>query len=105
MDVLPDVDLGPVGEREDADAFPRLQPAVQQVPGLGTLAFRIPLAVRVADREYALLGARALFVAAGAADGGVKVARLEGVEQRLRLQEPAAALGAHPERLRAIADR
>ena len=78
---------------------------VEQVPELGALALRIPLAVRVADREDALLRARAFLVAPGAADGRVEVAGLQRVEQRLRLQQAAAALRADLERLRAVGDR
>src|SRR5207244_4046891 len=62
VDVLPDVDLGPVRQREHADAFARAQLAVEQVPQLGALPLWIPLAVRVADGEDALLGARTLLV-------------------------------------------
>ena len=51
VDVLPHVDFGPVREREDADAFARPQPSVQQVPELGPLVLRIPLALRVAQRR------------------------------------------------------
>ena len=78
---------------------------VEQRPELGPLALRIPLSVRIADGEDALLGARALLVAPSAADGRVEVAGLQPVEQRLRLQQTAAALRAHLERLRAVGDR
>ena len=104
VDVLPDVDLGPVREREHADALAGAQLAVQQAPELGPLPLRIPLAVAVADREDTLLRARALLVAASAADGRVEVAGLQRVEQRLGLEQPAAALRADLERLRAFAD-
>src|SRR5438105_5259562 len=105
VDVLPDVDLGPVRQREDADALAGPQLAVQQAPELRTLTLRIPLAVRVAHGEDALLRARALFIAAGAADGRIEIAGLQRVEQRFRLQESAAALRADLERLRPFANR
>ena len=57
VDVLPDVDLGPVREREHADALAGAQLAVQQVPQLRALPLRVPLTVRVADGEDALLRA------------------------------------------------
>src|SRR6266480_2235212 len=44
VDVLPDIDLGPVREREHADALAGTQLAVEQAPELGTLPLRIPLA-------------------------------------------------------------
>ena len=75
VDVVPDVDLGPVREREDADALARADAAVQQVPELRPLVLRIPLALRVAEREDALLGARALLVAPRAAERRVEVRR------------------------------
>ena len=105
VDVVPDVELGPVREREDADALARSDAAVEQVPQLGPLVLRIPLALGVAEREDALLGARALLVAPRAAERRVEVARLERVEQRLGLQQAAAALRADQERLRAVGDR
>ena len=46
VDVLPDVDLGPVRQRKDADALAGPDAAVQQVPQLGPLVLRIPLALR-----------------------------------------------------------
>ena len=61
--------------------------------------------LRVAQREDALLGPRAFLVAAGAAEGRVEVAGLERVEQRLRLEQPAAPLRADQKRLRAVGDR
>ena len=71
----------------------------------GRCRFGIPLAVGVAHREHALLGARPLLVAPRAADRGVEVAGREAVEQRLGLQQAAAALRADLERLRAVGDR
>ena len=105
LDVLPDVDLGPVREREHADALARPDLAVQQVPQLRTLSLRIPLTLVVANGEDALLGARLLLVPACAADGRVEVPGLQPVEERLGLQQSAAALRAYLERLRAVADR
>ena len=105
VDVLPHVDLGPVREREDADAFARSNAAVQQVPQLRPLVLGIPLALRVAQREDPLLGARSLLVAPSAAERGVEIARLERVEQRLGLEQSAAALRADQERLRAVGNR
>src|SRR4051812_21889375 len=105
VDVLPDVDLGPVREREYANAFARTQLAVQQVPQLRALTLGVPLAVRVANREDALLGAGSLLVAPGAADGRVEVASRQAVQQRLGLQQAAAALRADLVRLRPFADR
>ena len=62
-DVGPDVELGPVRQREHADALAREDPAVVEVPDLGPLVLGVPLAELVAEREHALLGARLLLVA------------------------------------------
>ena len=105
VDVVPHVDLGPVGEREHADALAGIEAAVQQVPELRALALRVPLALVVAQREDAFLRARPLLVAPRAAERRVEVAGLERVEQRARLEQPAAALRAEHERLCALVDR
>src|SRR6185369_17896276 len=105
LDVLPDVELGPVREREDADALARADPAVQQMPQLRPLVLRIPLSLGVAQREDAFLRARPLLVAAGSAERRIEVAGLEAVEPRLGFQQTAAALGADQEGLRAVGDR
>ncbi len=93
-DVAPDVEFGPVRQREHADALARLHAPVVEVPQFRALALRIPLAVAVAERVDPLLRARALFLAPRAADHRVVVARLQRVEQPLRLQESAALDGA-----------
>jgi hypothetical protein len=43
VDVLPHVELGPVGQREHADALARVDLAVVEVPQLGALVLRVPL--------------------------------------------------------------
>ena len=59
---------------------------VVEVPELGPLRARVPLAEVVAEAEDPLLRAGALLVAAGAADRGVEAVLLDRVEQRRRLQ-------------------
>ena len=73
VDVLPDVELGPVGERKDADAFALVDLGVVEVPQLGPLVLGIPAVELIAEGEDALLGPRLFFVAAGAAEGGVEL--------------------------------
>src|SRR5205814_9929586 len=85
-DVLPDVELGPVRDREDADVLALADARVVEVPQLGPLNTRVPLAEVVAEREDPLLRAAALLVAAGAADRRVEAVLLDRVEQRRRLQ-------------------
>ena len=98
MDVVPDVEFGPVGEREDADAFAGRDAAVVEVPEFGALVLGVPLAGAVAEGEDALLGAGFFFVAARAAEGCVEAVLAQAVEQRGGLQQAAAALGAERER-------
>ena len=83
---------------------------VKQVPQFRPLVLRIPLALFVAKRKDALLGARLLFIAPRAADGSVETALPQAVtlaqpiQQRFGLQQSAAALRAQPERVRAVVD-
>ena len=67
---------------------------VVEVPQLRALAPRVPAAEVVAQRDHALLGPRALLVAARAAEAGVEAVRLDRVEQRRGLE--AVARGARP---------
>src|SRR5439155_10931724 len=99
LHVLPDVELAPVGEREDADALALVDPAVVEVPQLGPLVARIPLAAAVAKGEDALFGARFLLVAASAAERGVESALLERLQERLRLQREGVLLAGVVERV------
>src|SRR5438477_7595014 len=79
-DVLPHVELGPVRDREHADVLALADARVVEVPQLGPLRAGIPLPEVVAEAEDALLGARALLVAARAAHRGVEPVLLDRVE-------------------------
>ena len=93
--VVPHVELRPVREREHAHVLAAAHAAVVEVPQLGPLAARVPLAEVVAEREHALLGPRALLVAPRAAERGVEPVLLDRVEQRGRLKLVARRLVAH----------
>src|SRR6478736_3786538 len=88
-DVLPDVELGPVAQREDADVLAAVDAPVVEVPQLGTLALGVPRAEVVAEGHDPLLGARALLIAPGAAERRVEAVLADRVEQRRRLQPVA----------------
>src|SRR5260221_577929 len=62
--VLPDVELRPVRDRERAHVLALADARVVEIPELGSLRARIPLAEVVAEAEDALLRAGALLVAA-----------------------------------------
>ena len=105
VDVMPDVQLRPVGKREDADALALVDAAVVEVPQFRALILGIPLAEAVAEGVDPLLGAGFLFVAAGAAEGRIETAFGQGVEQRAGLEQAAAFLGAEAEGTGAVVDR
>src|SRR4029078_12598767 len=74
-DVLPDGELGLVADREHAHVLAVVYAGVVQVPQLGTLILRGPLAELVTEGEHALFRTSLLFVAARAADAGVELMR------------------------------
>ena len=86
VDVEPDVELGPVREREDADRLAAPVARVVEPPELGPLVLRVPAVLRRAEGEDPLLRARLLLVAPRPAEGGVEAVLVE------RLLEP---LGLH----------
>ena len=104
VDVVPHVELGPVGKRKHADALALVDAAVEEVPQLGPLVLGVPLAEAVAEGIDALLGARFFLVAARAAESRVEAACAERVQQGARLQQPAALLRAQAERAGAVVD-
>src|SRR5436190_17658804 len=79
-DVLPDVELRPVRDREDAHVLALPHARVVNVPELRPLRARVPLPEVVAEAEDALLRAGALLVAPRAADRGVEAVLLDRVE-------------------------
>ncbi len=83
LDVAPDVDLGPVRQREGAHAFALADLAVVDVPEFRALVARIPAMVGRAEGIDALLGAAGFLVAACAAEGRVELAGVERLAQRL----------------------
>src|SRR5690606_36168728 len=93
-DVLPDIHLGPVREREHAEVLTWRLPAVEQVPQLGALVLRIPLAEAVAVGEKSFLGACLLLIAASAAKGRIDLELTERVEECDGLEAVAAGIGA-----------
>ncbi len=91
-DVLPDVELGPVRDREHPHVLALAMPAVEDVPQLGPLVLRVPLAVLVAEREDPLLGPGLLLVSPAAAEHRVEAALRDAPQQGDGLQPVAARL-------------
>ena len=99
VDVEPDVELGPVREREDADRLALAVARVVEPPELGPLVLRVPAMLRGAEGEDALLRARLLLVAPRAAERGVEAVLVERLLQPLRLHHVGVHLGAAVERV------
>src|SRR5665811_257853 len=93
-DVAPHIELGPVGQRKHPDVLAGAMPAVVEVPQLGPLVARVPGTELVTQAEDALLGPGLLLVATTSAEDGVESVARDRVEQRLRLQRVAGAVGA-----------
>jgi hypothetical protein len=93
VDVLPDVEFGPVGQRENAEAFAGVQPSIEDVPEFGALVAGIPLAAGIAEGEDTFFGAGLFFVAASATDGGVVATSAETIQESLGFKTATAALG------------
>src|SRR3954465_3460324 len=68
LDVLPDVELGPIEQRVNPDVGPRRELGLVLVPELRRLIAHIPEVLDRAGREIALLGAAPLFVGPHAGD-------------------------------------
>src|SRR4029078_13282226 len=93
--VLPAVEVGPVRQRAHAHVLALADAPVVEIPQLRALASRIPQPEVVAEREHALLRARALLVAPRAAERGVEPVLGDRVEQRRGLELVARGLVAY----------
>ena len=91
------IDTTPTAER--ANYF---DAGIEQVPQFRPLILGIPLALRIAKRVNALLGARLFLVAPRSAKCRVESTRRKRVQQRFRLEQPAASLRAEDKRIRAL---
>src|SRR3546814_19408200 len=83
--MLPDVQRGPVGDREDANALALVLPGVVELPQLRPLVLRVPAMVGRAKGEDALLGAALLLVAPSAAERRVETIFVKRLLQPFRL--------------------
>ena len=90
LDVLPDVQLGPVQERVNADVRAGRKIGLELIPEFRRLIRRVPLHVGVARREIALLGARGVFVAPHADDDAGVAVVLDDLLQAVLLEHAAA---------------
>ena len=87
MDVLPHVELGPVGQGKDPNALALVDPSVVDVPEFGTLILGVPTVMLVAEGEHALLGTGLLFVSPCPAKGGVETVLVQRLLESVCLHQ------------------
>ena len=87
QDVLPDIELGPVGQRKDADRLAWRDAGVVDLPHFRALVLGVPGMLGVAEGEDALLGARLFLVAPRAAECRVEAVFVQRLAQRHRLHD------------------
>ena len=102
VDVLPNVELGPVRDRKDADALALADLAVVDVPQLGALVFGVPSMVFVAEGVDTFFGTRLFFVATGTAERGVELVLVERLLERVGLHDVSVDITAVGERADAL---
>jgi hypothetical protein len=81
FDVHPNIHLGEVGERENAEVFAGVFASVEKVPKFGALIFWVPLAEVIAVGEEAFFGAGFFFIAASATEAGIVLMFFDGIEE------------------------
>jgi len=87
VDVLPDIQLGPVRQREHANRFAFVDVAVVDVPQLGPLIFRVPAVLAVTEGIHALFGTGFFFIATRTTKGGIKTVFVQSLLQALGLHD------------------
>src|SRR5581483_9591316 len=95
----PDVELGPVRQREHAHRLAAPVARVVEAPQLRALVLRVPAMLHGAEGEDPLLRARLLLVAAGTAERGVEPVLVERLLQSLRLHHVGVHHGTAVERV------
>src|SRR5690606_3466902 len=83
--ILPDVELGPVGEREDPNTLSLGLLRVVKVPQFRPLVLRIPAVARSAEGKYPFLGPALFLVAPGSAESRIETIMVERLLEPLRL--------------------
>ena len=83
IDVLPDIEFGPVGQGENTDALTLVDLAVVDVPELGPLVFGIPAVIFIAEGVDPFLGTGLFLIPSGAPEGGIELELVEGLLEAL----------------------
>ena len=87
VDVIPDVQLRPVAQREHAERFARIVTRVEHVPQFRPLVLGVPLHGFVAKGEDPFLRPRPFFIAPGPAEGRIELMLPKRRHQGLGLQQ------------------
>jgi hypothetical protein len=104
MNIVPHVELGPVGKGKYPDALALVDSTIVDIPKLGPLILGVPLAERIPKGVNAFLGARLFLIPAGSAEGCVKSAGRQRIEERPGLQQTAALLRSEAEGIGSLVD-
>ncbi|MEN9682098.1 MAG: hypothetical protein RLZZ627_1991, partial [Pseudomonadota bacterium] len=94
IDVLPDIELGPVRQRENANTFAFVDLAVVDIPKFRTLVFGIPAVIFVSEGVDPLLGARLFLITPRTAEGGIELILVQGLFESLGLHDVGMFLAA-----------
>src|SRR3981189_2142856 len=92
LDIEPDVQLRPIRQPKNPNAFVFVNPRIKNVPQLWPLILRVPLPQGVAERVNSLFSPRLLLVPSRSSKRRVKAPFRKRVQKRLRLQQAAALL-------------
>src|ERR1700680_1285695 len=83
MDVLPDIELGPIRDWKHTDTFRLGLPSIVEPPQFRALILRIPAVVGSSKGKYSLLCAADFFIAPRPAKGNVEAMQIERLLQAL----------------------
>src|SRR3954470_5493861 len=72
LDVLPDIQLGPVADWKNADVFALVHTRVVKAPKFRSLVLGIPLAKLIAEGKNTFFGARFFLIAPRSSDAGIE---------------------------------
>ena len=105
VNVKPDIELGPIRERKNANAFALVDAGVKDIPKLWPLVFGVPLPLAVPEGVNTLFGPRFLLVPPGPTERRIKPAVCQGIQQGLGFEQSAAFLRSQSEWISALIER
>ena len=87
MNVLPHVQLGPIGDRKDANALALVDFGVVEIPQFRTLVLRIPAVTLVTERIDSFFGAGFFFVTSSSAKRRIELILVQRLFQPVRFHD------------------